>query len=115
MLVAEALAYRRSADKYSDLIAYPLFLGKRNDSAHFVHRSCKQRGAGNDPAIMLDGSFDKLLCRDVRSEIVDLYAAALHHDLNEIFADIVHISAHGADNRAADGYSLSTLAYHVRL
>ncbi|CDB44271.1 unknown [Firmicutes bacterium CAG:240] len=64
---------------------------------------------------MLNSGLDKLLGGYVRSEVIDRYSAALHHDLYKVFADIVHISAHCSDNGAAYRRALAALADHIRL
>ena len=63
--------------------------------------------------MLLDGRVHKLLRRDIHAEVDDLQSAALHHDLDEVFADVVHIAAHRAEADAAD--RLAALPHHVRL
>ena len=63
--------------------------------------------------MLLDGRVHELLRRDVHAEVDDLQSAALHHDLDEVFADVVHIAAHRAEADAAD--RLAALPQHVRL
>ena len=65
--------------------------------------------------VVLNGGLDKLLGGYVGSEVIDLNTAALHHDLDKVFADIVHISAHGSDNGASDCRALAAFTDHVRL
>ena len=63
--------------------------------------------------MVLHGGVDKLFRRGVGAEVKDLDAAALHHDLDEVFADVVHVALHGAEAYAADG--LAALADHQGL
>ena len=58
--------------------------------------------------MILHGGADELLRRRVYAEVKDLDAAALHHDLDEVFADVVHVALHGAEAHAADGLGALT-------
>ena len=53
--------------------------------------------------MILHGGADELLRRRVYAEVKDLNAAALHHDADEILADVVHVALHGAEAHAAAG------------
>ena len=61
--------------------------------------------------MLLDGRVHELLRRDVHAEVHDLQSAALHHDLDEILADIMHVAAHRAEADAAD--RLAAFPRHV--
>ena len=112
-LVAEALADGRAADHDLDLVLQAALVDELDDLAHFLHRGGQQRRAGNHAAVILHGGADELLRRRVYAEVKDLDAAALHHDADEILADVVHVALHGAEAHAADG--LGALADHQGL
>ena len=101
-LVAEALADGRAADHDLDLVLQAALVDELDDLAHFLHRGGQQRRAGNHAAVILHGGADELLRRRVYAEVKDLDAAALHHDADEILADVVHVALHGAEAHAAD-------------
>ena len=96
------MRHRRAADHHDHVVTDAGLLQRVDVRLEHRHRRGQERRETDDVGLVLLHHLDELFGGDVDAEIPDGEPRALEHDVDEVLADVVHITLDGAHHVRAD-------------
>src|SRR5208282_2066944 len=96
-----------ATDHDLELVAQPGLLNGRDRLLHRIERQRQKAGQADDVRLELTNLVDEGLDRHINADVLDLETVDIEHEGDDILADIVQVTMHGADQDLSELFRLA--------